>query len=287
MSGPAPVSLSTVVSATAPARRPMQARCSTISWVIVASCGIAALGLTAGACGSDSSGGSTGGGVDGFATDTPGGFANQDVSNSTGVGPGGAINVDTGVDQSCTAPERNEFCRTDYDKGNHGTTVPWCGFSHKGTDYTCDNCPGGHPLVQGVWRFVDFETEDPNTPLGDSWRETVTFDGNTWLQHSQWVDNGVVQDAVLEGWYWCSDPAENAQGTVVFVVSNTEPEGALGYADGFVFSANLLLQGTNQLDFNFYVDGFDEGANLDQLYCRTGTTIATVAGDQVPCDDPF
>ena len=201
--------------------------------------------------------------------------------------------VDTGVDQGCAEPERNALCREDYDKANHGNVkIPWCGFNDNGKDYTCNNCPGGHNLVQGTWRFVDFETEDPNVPVDPSWatnwKENITFDGNTWLQHSQFVEDGVLQDAVLEGWYWCSDTAENAKGTIVFIVSNTEPEGALGYADGFVFSANLLLQGVNQLDINFYLDhGIDQGPNQDQLYCRVGTTIQTLAGDEAACVDPF
>ncbi|MEE2780200.1 MAG: hypothetical protein VYE15_06745, partial [Myxococcota bacterium] len=60
--------------------------------------------------------------------------------------------------------ERNPLCE-EAASDDPGSPVPWGGFEHKGTQYTCNRCLSGDPLIQGDWRLIDFDTEDPNVTL--------------------------------------------------------------------------------------------------------------------------
>ena len=183
------------------------------------------------------------------------------------------------------APTRDPEC-DEPDPEQYGAQVPWAGFEHDGQSYTCNTCPGGVQIVQGVWRAVHFETEDPDTPLGGDWKETITFDGNLWQQHSTGLQDGATVDAILEGWYWCGSKPEVSNQAKVFVITKAEPENALGYVSGDVLTADLLVNGTSKLDFAYY-EGFNTGQQVDSLYCRVGEVVVTTSGEEKYCGDPF
>ena len=285
----------------------------------------AALALAAG-CESDTSGpaapfdaGSTAGYDGGFVTDTgsvavdagvivdvAGDAGASDVAavSDGGVGDGGQADaggtpdVKGGVDDAGVAPvdtgpgeqdiqtiERNEACGP-FDDGTYGKKRPWQGFEHEGVLYTCNRCRGGDPNIQGTWRAVHFDTEDPTTPLGDNYKETLTFDGNTWSQHSSGLDGGVMVDAKIGGWYFCGDKPEILNKAKVFVTTKVEPDGAFGWTNGIVYTVITYMQGEDKLDFSFW-DGFNTGGNHDALYCRVGTVVETLTGDLKYCGDPF
>ncbi|NUN15490.1 MAG: hypothetical protein HUU55_17840 [Myxococcales bacterium] len=181
--------------------------------------------------------------------------------------------------------ERNPACG-EYDDGVYGKKVPWQGFEYEGKNYTCNTCRGGAPNIVGTWRFVDFDTEDPDTPLTDNYKETLTFDGNTWTQHSSGIDAGQFVDATISGWYFCGIAPEVNNSAKIFITESVVPEGAFGWNSGLVFSALTLKQGNDKLDFNFWT-GLNTGSNYDALYCRVGAVIKTLNGTEKLCPDPF
>jgi hypothetical protein len=185
------------------------------------------------------------------------------------------VAIDTPVD-----PGRNPACGP-YDNGTYGQKVPWTGFEQGGKTYTCNACRGGYAVDQGSWRAIDFATEDPTTPLGDDYKEALTFDGNTFSMHISGLDLGAPTEAVIEGWMWCADPAEMKSGNSVFVVTKVQPEGAFGWNSGLVFSGNLKHSGANLLAWGFFM-GFEKDWVGEALYCRIGTMIGSK-----PCEDPF
>lgn len=183
---------------------------------------------------------------------------------------------------SCNAP-------SSFSKGEN---VPWKGFIHDGKTYTCNRCPGGDEPAQGEWRFVDFDTEDPETKLNDNYKELLIFEGSTWRQHSSGLDLGQQTDAWIEGYYFCGDVAEIPDQKHVFVVTRVEPEGAFGWQEGLVFTGKLYKQGTDKLAFEFQ-EGFLTGKLGVAMYCRPGTMVNTYpdgpAGKAVKklCPHPF
>ena len=176
---------------------------------------------------------------------------------------------------------------------DNGTRTIYC---QDGQSYTCNRCPGGDGLIQGTWRLIDFDTEDPGVTLStlcaDSTnclhRETLTFDGNSFSQRLEGIDLGSPISATINGWYFCSDVAELADKPKIFVVSSVSPPGAFGYDDNLAFTSftRLAVDSDNRLDWNYSM-GVNEGAWVDAIYCRVGTIITTLSGDQVPCTDPF
>lgn len=191
--------------------------------------------------------------------------------------------------------ERNPACDEPSEEV-FGSQVPWGGFEHNGKSYTCNRCPGGDGLIQGTWRLIDFDTEDPGVTLStlcaDSTnclhRETVTFDGNSFSQRLEGIDLGSPISATINGWYFCSDVAELADKPKIFVVSSVSPPDAFGFDDNLAFTSftRLAVDSDNRLDWNYSM-GVNEGAWVDAIYCRVGTIITTLSGDQVPCTDPF
>jgi len=191
--------------------------------------------------------------------------------------------------------DRDPLCE-EPDVDGSGSPVPWGGFEHKNEVYTCNRCLNGDALIQGEWRLVDFDTEDPNVTLKDLCAEqsnclhaeSVTFDGNSFSQHLKGVDLGESTDAIIHGWYFCSDEQELQGKPKVFVVSSVTPPGAFGFDEGLAFTANTLMPiaSDNRLVWNYSM-GVNEGEWVNAIYCRIGTTISTLAGENVPCVDPF
>jgi len=195
--------------------------------------------------------------------------------------------TDSMAPSDAPTPARNEACG-DFDDGTYGEKVPWTGFEHEGTTYTCNACRGGLPEFQGTWRLLDFDTEDPEEPLTDGWTQTFTFDGNLWQQRATWQSGGATEQASMEGWYWCGSKPEVNNEAKVFVVADLSPSDAFGYTAGYVFTADLLssADGGDRLAFLFY-DGFNTGDQPAEVYCRVGSTVTTQALEEKACTDPF
>jgi hypothetical protein len=199
---------------------------------------------------------------------------------------------DVEASEDVEAPDEDVFTRNEgcgpYDDGAYGPKVPWAGFEHEGTTYTCNTCRGGLEEFQGAWRVLDFATEDPDVALTDDWAQTFTFDGNTWRQVATWRQGDGWAEATIEGWYWCSTKPEIHNETKVFVFTDLSPADAFGYEAGAVLTADLLvsLEGGDKLAFMFY-DGFNTGDQLAEVYCRVGSDVTTLAGETKPCTDPF
>ena len=174
------------------------------------------------------------------------------------------------------------------DRAGDGAKVPWEGFRYEETLYTCNTCRDGLADMQGTWRLVDFDTEDPEVVLTDEWQQTFTFDGNTWRQEARWVTGGVAQEASMSGWYWCSTKPEVGNETKVFIVTDLTPNDAFGYEPGYVFTTDLLnsTEGGDKLAFWFY-EGFNTGEQVAEIYCRVGDDVTTLSGEVKPCSAPW
>jgi hypothetical protein len=163
-----------------------------------------------------------------------------------------------------------------------GTVHAWPGkFSAGGKSYTKDACPNGRKELQGSWRQVDSQTEDPATPFSDGTKEVITFDGNTFTDHLAGPDNGKLTEQTSSGWYWCGDPSELSSGHNVVVLEKASPEGAFGNSSGDIFSAEWLTQGPNQMAYGLF-SGFEGKSNGSYFYCRIGSTVNGHC-----CNDPF
>ena len=174
------------------------------------------------------------------------------------------------------------------DRAGDGAKVPWEGFRYEGTRYTCNTCRDGLADLQGTWRLVDFDSEDPEVVLTDEWQQTFTFDGNTWRQEARWSTGGVAQEASMAGWYWCSSKPEVGNETKVFIVTELTPNDAFGYEPGYVFTTDLLnsTEGGDKLAFWFY-EGFNTGEQVAEIYCRVGDDVTTLSGEVKPCLAPW
>ncbi|MGM0575931.1 MAG: hypothetical protein ACQEXJ_09405 [Myxococcota bacterium] len=223
----------------------------------------------------------------------------DDVTTDTAGTPDTSTGPDTVngcIPKSEPAPAlatRNAACRAPEFEDTCGPTVPWQGFTHQGTTYTCNRCPYGQEVVEASWRNIRGDTEDPDDPLDPAdYRERFTFSGNTWRQRSEGTDSATGQSvsAVIEGWYFCGVKPENPKETRVLVVTDVEPEGAFGFTEGLVYSADFLIDPTvpTKMAFGYY-DGLNapEDSYRIDVYCRVGTTIQTLDGEQKPCTDPF
>ncbi|MGB0589611.1 MAG: hypothetical protein ACPGU1_08040 [Myxococcota bacterium] len=199
----------------------------------------------------------------------------------------GAEGVDGASAEAPRALVRHPDCDPADPEGD-GAKVPWEGFQRGDTWYTCNTCRSGLEDLQGTWRLVDFATEDPDVVLQDDWRQTFTFDGNTWRQDARWVSDGVAQEASMEGWYWCSSKPEVGNETKVFIVTALTPTDAFGYAPGYVFTTDLLnsTEGGDKLAFWFY-EGFNTGEQVAEIYCRVGDDVTTLDGDVKSCAAPW
>lgn len=216
--------------------------------------------------------------------------ASQDVADGgTSDSTGG--NSDTASDVPKVT--RNPKCGKP-DDDIYGKKRPWTGFSSGGKTFTCNVCPGGIDFFQGSWRFIDFKTEDPATPLKDGYKEGLYVDGNTFRYRQAGKDEGKDVDATLEGWYFCTDPAEfnpKDGAGVVFVLDKVTPNGAFGNDTGSVFRASVKAEASDPQNpptislgtvFGFLEEGQQGYEHYEFLYCKAG---ATVNGH--PCLDPF
>jgi hypothetical protein len=183
---------------------------------------------------------------------------------------------------------RNPACGEPLE-GTFGKTVPWKGFAYEGETFTCNLCPGGDPQIQGDWRVVFGNSEDPETPLTDGYKEVVTFDGNTWRQHAAGLDEGKQIDMKLEGWYFCGDKADGVPGNqYVFVITKVTPEGAFGWNAGTAFVGKTFKSGADKLLFGYYTGGWKEDLPYyNDLYCRIGKSVENLNGELKYCGDPF
>lgn len=185
---------------------------------------------------------------------------------------------------------RNEAC-DDPDPKDRGIQVPWKGFVYEGKTYTCNRCPGGDHDLVGVWRHIHGNTEDPDTPLDDGYRERLSFDGNTWHQEASGFDNVLEQQLSIDiqGWYFCGDAPEIPSKINVFIADHVSPEGAFGWTSGSVFGADPLKQGPDKLLFQWFDpdDGLRTANPINDVYCRVGAVIQTFAGEEKLCPDPF
>ena len=191
------------------------------------------------------------------------------------------------VDGLVEPPERAPGCDP-ADRAEEGARVPWSGFEHEGNAYTCNTCQNGLDDLQGGWRLIDFDTEDPDVRLSGGWRQTVHVEGNRWRQVARWSEGAGDEEATLAGWYWCGSKPEVTNEATVFVVDALEPSNAFGYTLGGVFTADLLssTEGGDKLAFLFY-EGFNTGDQLAEVYCRIGSSMTTLSGELKPCLDPF
>ena len=183
----------------------------------------------------------------------------------------------------------NAACEGPVSGESLGTTVPWYGLQCGETVYTCNRCPGGDYYLVGEWRHIHGGTEDPDTPLSDNYRERLTFDGNTWSQHSSGYDIVLEREITVDitGWYFCGDKPEIQNKVNVFIVDTVSEEGAFGWESGMVFGADPLKDGADKLLFQ-WSEGLNEGAVTNDIYCRIGTELVPLRGGEAKaCADPF
>lgn len=178
------------------------------------------------------------------------------------------------------APPRNPACSPPATTSK-GQQVPWKGYAKGNLTFTCNACPTGDPEIQGSWRLVDGETDDPSVPFSDGAKEVIQFDGNTFTDHLHQPDHDVMTDQTTSGWYFCADKAELPSKHHVFVLQSAAPDGAFNNHAGDAFGADVLMAGPNILVLDMY-DGI-AGNNLGPYhYCRIGSTVNGNA-----CTDPF
>lgn len=170
-----------------------------------------------------------------------------------------------------------------FDDGTYGKKVPWQGWQGEGKTISCNVCRGGYKNFQGAWRFIDFKTEDPATPLGDGVAELLTIDGNTFVDRITGPDPDKQADQTTQGYYFCGDAAEIPSMDAVFVIQKATPDGAFGNKTGGFFRASVK---SGQGNDNLIALGLSEGLTGkligEFIYCKVGSTIAGH-----PCSDPF
>lgn len=162
-----------------------------------------------------------------------------------------------------------------------GTVKPWTEFAFAGKTYKLNKCEKGDPLLQGSWRLVDFETEDPATPLSDTAKEVFTFDGNTFTDHLSGPDLGKETEQTNSGWYFCGDVSELSSKRHVMIIDKAIPNGTFGNSVGDTYSVEFLMDGANKMAFGLAksFEGKVEGYNK---FCRIGSTVNGHC-----CNDPF
>lgn len=232
--------------------------------------------LAAAGCASSSgsSGGTGGSAADATAaSDTA---AKTDATASTGSDAAASADGVAGPKRAagCEAPNNDTM----------GKKKPWAGFTAGDKTFTCNNCRGGDPVLQGTWRQIDFKTEDPATPMGDD-KDVITFDGNSWKEHIAGMDGGKLTEQTIDGWYFCSDAVEGLNKDEVFVIDKAAPEGTFGNSSGSFTRVTALASGKDLIALVLH-EKFNAPAAQDKTstynYCRVGSTIKGHL-----CDDPF
>ena len=180
--------------------------------------------------------------------------------------------------------------------GNTETQCPATSNVGKTYNFTCTMCPGGLSNVQG--KFKQYEEEGgPASPDPNVWRETIEFDGNTFLNVIEGEDCGdnTRKKVTAKGYYFCAKPGEvdgmkyEDWWSTVFVYTEVEPAGAFGIEPGdsdlvFFGFANGGLGGPSNdilLQLNSCWDAKGSKQNEYQ-YCKVGDTV-----NGTECPDPF
>ena len=205
------------------------------------------------------------------------GTAATDAASGADATSGGDSTTAAATDVK--APVRNAQCEQ-FDDKNRGKKVPWGGYSTGKLTFTCNNCRGGDPILQGTWRQIDFKTEDPATSMGDD-KDVITVDGNTWHEHIAGMDGGKLTDSTIDGWYFCTDKAEGLNKDELWIMDKVTPAGAFGNSAGGNLRVSALSNGANLLALVIY-DAIDVKTTKTYNYCRVGSTIKGH-----PCNDPF
>jgi hypothetical protein len=177
---------------------------------------------------------------------------------------------------------RNPSCDK-FDDGVYGKKLAWSGWQGGGQTFSCNTCRGGYPNLQGSWRFIDFKTEDPSTPLAKSYKEVLKFDGNTLTNHLQESDAGQASEQRIDGWYFCTDAAELKAKDALFVLERAVPQGLFGNKSGDFFRVSVKINaGSDDLIALGVYSGLSDTLLGEYLYCRIGSSVAGKA-----CSDPF
>jgi len=147
--------------------------------------------------------------------------------------------------------------------------------------------------LQAQWRAVFGTSDDPDEPYGPdpTFKERMDFAGNTFqwtLSGKDPLPSGPTVNATISGWYWCGDQPEVPNKTVWFVLTSVQPEGSFGWETGFVFTADVLFNGT--IDPTGLLLGWYDGVVIANgppyggtaPYCRIGENYYGKA-----CTDPF
>ncbi len=186
------------------------------------------------------------------------------------------------VPAKVSEPTRNKDCgaKQATDK-KLGCTYPWGGIESDGVKLTCNLCKTGDTTAQGAWRFIDFKTEDPTTPLKYDLKQRLVVDGNTWHLRRTWTKDGVDGEIRIDGWYACSDKAEFKSQDLVWVVTALSPPDAFGYKVGHTYSGTWLTKGEDLMAWGNY-EGMHKGKHFAEIYCRAGTQV-----NGKDCKDPF
>jgi len=252
---------------------------------------VATLALLLCGCGSNNPpGGATPAANDTLTGDSSGGDATSTADTAVAVDAGGKVDAGAhdgksakypcSVPSNVTTPTRKSSC----EKGNDdklGCTYPWGGVEAGGTKFTCNICRGGDKIAQGVWRFIDFNSETPATKLKYEVRQRLLVVGNTWHFRRTWTKDGTSGDIRIDGWYFCSDVAEQGNQDFIWVVTSVSPPDSFGYSPGHVYSGSWKTKGNDLMAWGVY-EGIHTGNHFEEIYCRVGSEIKGTA-----CKDPF
>lgn len=160
--------------------------------------------------------------------------------------------------------------------------------------FTCSMCPGGYNWLSG--RFKYYENDDPDQPTPSSYRESLTFDGNTFENVLEGVDSGTSQSvkATAKGYFFCPSSIEltnmAAPGyfNVVLVYDSVQPEGAFGINAGdkdlcFVGYSIDPVGGFSDILIKCNTDWSTNGTTeTEAQYCKVNSqTLGKL------CKDPF
>ncbi|MCB9738499.1 MAG: hypothetical protein H6747_04460 [Deltaproteobacteria bacterium] len=214
-------------------------------------------------------------GTDATTSDGGGGAADSSASDASGSSKWWTCPAVTGE-----PPQRAAGCEAP-DDGVYGCKRKFTGWTQDGSKMTCNRCLGGDPKVQGSWRAIAFDSEDPEKPLANGLRELLVIDGNTWHLHTEVEEKGQKVEVRVDGWYFCADAVELKSERLVFVVTSVAPNQTLGWFSPDVFTGEFLTK-----DGNLLAWGMNATFEKDWIgyanYCRVGDTVGGK-----PCLDPF
>ncbi|MCC6619713.1 MAG: hypothetical protein IT385_00570 [Deltaproteobacteria bacterium] len=226
-------------------------------------------------CGDDGDGGS----------DTTTTTSTTDTSTDTTPGVSPVTGVNTNLNITNPNPTNSGCDGSTAQTNTTGAKYPWGGLTVSGTNYTCNGCPFGYGVAQGMYRLHGFADEngDPCNPedagceadyttpdAATDLAEILYFDGNTW--YSKYKDvkaAGGPQTVESRGYYFCSMKPENPNAHVFWYTTDAEPEGTLGANTGDIKRSDVIL-GTAANLLIFWFDGLTGETGNQYKYCRLG-----------------